>query len=243
MKLSTKSLMSNPMVFAHRGASGICFENTMSAFKEAARQGADGIELDIQLTADGVPVVVHDVDLFRISGIRKRVAECHLSELQRIKIGRKFLRSIKGHCIPTLREVVSFCELKQLALNIELKETVSERPEILHEIIDLAMLLDRVHLSSFDPEILKKAKGLEPNLETALLVKRKTTDWNQLEKYDFVNGFHFHKRFLKEPYSSALIASGKKLRVYGMTGKEMIAVQPPSYIDGWITDFPGRFKK
>lgn len=240
--MSTKYLMSNPMVFAHRGASGVCFENTMQAFKEAARMHADGIELDVQLTADGVPVVVHDKDLYRISGIRKRVSDLHFSELQRINIGNKFLRLFKGHRIPTLQEVVSFCELKRLALNIELKETVSERPEMLHKIIDIAMLSDSIHLSSFDPEILRKAKAIEPSIETALLAKRTTTDWNCLEKYDFVDGFNFHKRLLKEPYLGAMVASGKKLRVYGVTGKETITQQPPPYIDGWITDFPDRFK-
>ncbi|MFS0691122.1 glycerophosphodiester phosphodiesterase family protein [Sporosarcina sp. 179-K 8C2 HS] len=237
------SLMSKPTVFAHRGASGICFENTMSAFKEAVRQRADGIELDIQLTADGVPVVVHDVDLYRISGIRKRISSLHSSELENINVGRKYFRRFIGHRIPTLREVVSFCELNHLALNIELKETVSERPEFLKKIIDMAIMLDNVHISSFDPEILEKAKTMEQALETALLVKRKTTEWDCLENYHYVDGFNFHKRLLKEPYIGALIATGKKLRVYGVTGKEAIASQPPSYIDGWITDYPGRFKK
>ena len=54
--------MFNPIVFAHRGASGICFENTMKAFEKAVEQGADGIELDVQLTEDGVPFVIHDPD-------------------------------------------------------------------------------------------------------------------------------------------------------------------------------------
>lgn len=235
--------MSKPVVFAHRGASGVCFENTMRAFKEAARQNADGIELDVQLTADGVPVVVHDPDLYRVAGIRKRVSSLHFSELQSVKIGSKFLRLFNGHRIPTLQEAVSFCEMNRLALNIELKETVSERPEYLREIISMAMLLDNVHLSSFDPEILKKAKAIEPSMETALLVKRKEMDWGHLEKYDFVEGFNFHKRLLKEPYLGAMIASGKRLRVYGVTGKEAVALQPPAYIEGWITDFPDRFTK
>ena len=107
----------------------------------------------------------------------------------------------------------------------------------------MALVLDKVHLSSFDPAILEKAKAIEPKIETALLLKKKTTDWDRLEDYDFADGFHFHKRLCKEPYISALVASGKKLRVYGMTGKEAIAAAPPSYIDGWITDYPGRFKK
>jgi glycerophosphoryl diester phosphodiesterase len=234
--------MSKPFVFAHRGASGVCFENTMSAFKEAVRQKADGIEIDIQLTADCEPVVIHDSDLNRVAGIRKRISSFYLSELDNIRIGRKVFRNVYGHRIPTLREVISFCELNHLALNIELKETVSERPEILKEIIDMAMVLDNVHLSSFDPAILEKAKAIEPAIETALLLKKQTTDWERLEHYDFVDGFHFHKRLFKEPYIGALAASGKKLRVYGMTGKEAIATSPPSFIDGWITDYPGRFK-
>jgi glycerophosphoryl diester phosphodiesterase len=234
--------MCKPVVFAHRGASGICFENTMSAFKEAVRQKADGIELDVQLTADGVPVVVHDVDLYRIAGVRKQVSALHISELEDMKIGRGLFRRFIGHRIPTLREAVTFCELNRIALNIELKETVSERPEHLREIIDMAIMLDNIHISSFDPEILEKVKSMEPAIETALLIRRKTTDWNRLENYYYVDGFNFHKRLLKEPYISALIASGKKLRVYGMTGKEAIAIQPPPYINGWITDYPGRFK-
>ena len=231
------------MIFAHRGASGICFENTISAFEEAVRQKADGIEIDVQLTADGVPVIVHDVDLYRIAGIRRSISSLYLSELENIKIGKKFLRYLFGHRIPTLREIVSFCELNSVALNIELKETVSERPESLKEILEMAMVLDRVHISSFDPVLLIKAKAIEPTMETALLLKKKTTEWDRLDKYDFADGFHFHKRLCKEPYISPLVASGKKLRVYGMTGKEATAVSPPSFIDGWITDYPSRFNK
>ena len=201
--------MSKPVVFAHRGASGSCFENTMNAFKEAARQKADGIELDIQLTADGKPVVVHDSDLNRIAGIQKRVSSLYLSEIENIRVGRKFLRLVSGYRIPTLREVVSFCELNRLALNIEMKETVSERPEFLKEIIDMAMVLDNVHLSSFDPVILEKAKAIEPTIETALLVKKKTTEWERLETYDFVDGFHFHKRFLKIRIVALLLQVGR----------------------------------
>lgn len=243
LDVSTESLHYKPLVFAHRGASGVCFENTMSAFKEALRQGADGIELDVQLTADGIPVVIHDRDLYRLAGINKQISSFTVSELNGIKVGRKFIRSFCGHNIPTLSEVVSFCIMNNLALNIELKETVSERPEYLRDILDIALLLDNVHLSSFDGGILEKAKLMEPSLEVALLVKKKTTDWDDLGKYNFTDGFHFHKRLMVEPFMSSLINSGKKLRMYGVTGKEDIAQNPPHSINGWITDYPGRFKR
>ncbi|MDN4607770.1 glycerophosphodiester phosphodiesterase [Sporosarcina highlanderae] len=230
-----------PLVFAHRGASGVCFENTMSAFKEALRQGADGIELDVQLTADGVPVIIHDKDLNRVAGIRNPVSTLTLSELKEVKVGRKFFRKFNGHQIPTLSEVVSFCAINHLALNIELKETVSERPEYLRDILDMALLLDQVHISSFDAGILEQVKMMEPSLEIAFLVKKKTTDWDDLGKYKFADGFHLSKSLMQEPYLSKLKNSGKILRVYGVTGKEDSVLNPSPSIIGWITDYPGRF--
>ncbi|WP_339250476.1 glycerophosphodiester phosphodiesterase family protein [Sporosarcina sp. FSL W8-0480] len=241
--MSTEPSHCKPLVYAHRGASGHCFENTMSAFKEALRQGADGLELDVQLTADGIPVVIHDEDLSRLAGINRPVSSFTYSELNGIKVGRRFFRNFCGHNIPTLSEVVSFCSMNNLALNIELKETVSERPEYLRDILDMALLLNNVHLSSFDVGILEKAKMMEPSLEIALLVKKKTTDWDNLGKYSFADGFHFHKRLMAEPYMSNLINTGKTLRMYGVTGKEDITQNPPPSINGWITDYPGRFKR
>ena len=80
-------------------------------------------------------------------------------------------------------------------------------------------------------------------METAFLIGKKSVDWNNLKQYSCADGFHFHKRLLKEPYLTNLIQSGKKIRVYGMTGTEPITFNPPSYIDGWITDYPDRFNK
>ncbi|MDW0117302.1 glycerophosphodiester phosphodiesterase family protein [Sporosarcina thermotolerans] len=240
--MSIESPNYKPLVFAHRGASGVCFENTMSAFKEALRQGADGIELDVQLTADGIPVVVHDKDLSRVAGIRKPISSLSLSELKGIKVGRKFIRNFAGHEIPTLSEVVSFCALNHLALNIELKETVSERPEYLRDILNMALLLDQVHISSFDAGILERVKMMESSLEIAFLVKKKTTDWDDLGKYHFADGFHLSKSLMQEPYLSKMVDSGKILRVYGVTGKEENIRNPAPSITGWITDYPGRFK-
>ena len=54
-------------IFAHRGASGYAPENTMDAFKLAVKQGAEGIELDIQLSKDGIPVVIHDETIDRVT--------------------------------------------------------------------------------------------------------------------------------------------------------------------------------
>ncbi|KAA0965997.1 glycerophosphodiester phosphodiesterase [Sporosarcina sp. ANT_H38] len=235
--------MFNPTVFAHRGASGICFENTMKAFEKAIDQGADGIELDVQLTEDGVPIVIHDPELSRLAGIRRSISFMTSAEMAEIRVGRKCRRIFFGHHIPTLIEVVTFCEKHSLALNVELKETVSDRPELIKLIIDIVSVVDDVHISSFDYRLLELVKEENERMETAYLIRKKSVDWTNLKQYSSADGFHFHKRLLKEPYLTNLIQSEKKIRVYGMQGTEAITFNPPSYIDGWITDFPDRFNK
>jgi glycerophosphoryl diester phosphodiesterase len=235
--------MFNPKVFAHRGASGKCFENTMSAFLEAYKQGTDGIELDVQLTEDGVPIVIHDADLRRLAGVSRKINSMTYAEIKKTQVGKKFIRSLFGHSIPTLLEVVAFCETYGISLNVELKETISERPESINDIISMLSDVKDVHISSFDYNLIQKVKKIDSRMETAFLVRKKGVDWNNLHRYIHADGFHLHKKLITEPYINKLIDTGKKIRVYAVTGIESITLNPPSYIDGWITDFPGEFIK
>ncbi|MBO0586395.1 glycerophosphodiester phosphodiesterase family protein [Sporosarcina sp. E16_8] len=235
--------MSNPTVFAHRGSSGIRFENTMKAFEKAVDQGAGGIELDVQLTEDGVPFVIHDPGLSRLAGTRKMISSMTSIELMRVRVGRRYRRLFCGYSIPTLIEAVSFCEKHRIALNVELKETVSDRPELIKMIVDIVSVMENVHISSFDYRLLEVVKRESERMETAFLIGKKSVDWTNLNQYSCADGLHFHKRLLKEPYLTNLLQSGKKIRVYGMTGTEPITLNPPPYIDGWITDYPNRFYK
>ena len=67
--------MNAPLIIGHRGASAVAPENTLAAFREAVAVGADGIEFDVRLTRDGVPVVIHDRDLRRTGGLPHRIAD------------------------------------------------------------------------------------------------------------------------------------------------------------------------
>lgn len=230
--------MYRPSVYAHRGASGQYFENTMQAFKAAYVQGADGIELDVQLTEDGVPVIIHDLDLVRLAGVRERISSMTYAEIQKLRVGRKYVRALSGHSIPTLYEVANYCETHGIGLNVELKETVSERPNSITQIIAIIADLENIQVSSFHYHLLERVKEVEPRIETAFLVRKKGVDWDNLNQYTNADGFHFHKRLLIEPYISNIISTGKKIRVYGVTGKEKYISDAPSYIDGWITDYP-----
>ena len=109
----------------------IRFENTMKAFEKAVEQGADGIELDVQLTEDGVPFVIHDPGSIKACWHSENDFIHDKCRNRENSSGRKYRRLLCGHRIPTLIEAVSFCEKHGLALNVELKETVSDRPELI----------------------------------------------------------------------------------------------------------------
>jgi glycerophosphoryl diester phosphodiesterase len=167
---------SGPWAIAHRGASRDRPENTIAAFDEALRQRCDAIELDLQLTRDGIPVVYHDRTLHKITGRRHRVATRELSELLRLDAGAWFHRRFAGQRIPTLTEVLArysarthlFIELKLRsghATRLRLARTVAE-------IVRQAGATDRVHLLCFDLELLEEATRTAREVRTVLNVGR-----------------------------------------------------------------------
>ena len=122
--------MNRTEVFAHRGASGYAPENTLEAFQLAIKQGADGIELDVQLSKDGVPVVIHDETVDRVTGQTGFVKDFTLQELKdMVVLGERFTAYPDAR-IPTLREVLDAVRPSGIEVNIELKTGIIWYPEI-----------------------------------------------------------------------------------------------------------------
>src|SRR5512145_3180337 len=95
----------HPFIFAHRGASAHAPENTLAAFQLALAQHADGIELDVKLTADGHVVVIHDPTIERTTGAKGRVKDMSLADLRSLDAGSFFAQTFQREKIPTLEEV------------------------------------------------------------------------------------------------------------------------------------------
>lgn len=156
---------------AHRGASGLAPENTLAAFREAVRIGADGIECDIHATQDGVYVVCHDGEIDRTSSGQGRIAEQTLEQLRRYDFGSWKDPRFAGETIPTLEEMLGV--VRDLSvINIEVKDLRDNTPEDLeafHRILERHEVLDRVLISSFQMEILVHLKRQYPALRTAYL--------------------------------------------------------------------------
>ncbi|HEU4932855.1 MAG TPA: glycerophosphodiester phosphodiesterase family protein, partial [Pyrinomonadaceae bacterium] len=113
--------MNTPLIIGHRGASAVAPENTMAAFREAIAVGADGIEFDVRLTRDGVPVVIHDRDLRRTGGLPHRVADLNSSELAKIGVGSWFARSFANETVPSLAELFTLFQSNNSTLYLEMK--------------------------------------------------------------------------------------------------------------------------
>jgi glycerophosphoryl diester phosphodiesterase len=82
--------MKTPLIIAHRGASAVAPENTIAAFRRAIEVGADGVEFDVRLARDGVPVVIHDSTLERTAGLKRGVSDLTSEELSQIDVGSWF---------------------------------------------------------------------------------------------------------------------------------------------------------
>ena len=145
--------MSNTKVFAHRGASGYAPENTLEAFALAIRQGADGIELDVQLSSDGIPVVIHDETIDRVTDKTGYVKDYTLQELKELTVLKDRFPAYNQSKIPTLKEVLEAVKPSGIQVNIELKTGIYWYPDIekkVAEIVEETGMKDRIVYSSFN---------------------------------------------------------------------------------------------
>jgi glycerophosphoryl diester phosphodiesterase len=174
-----------PLVVGHRGASAIAPENTLAAFRRAFADGADGLEFDVRLARDGVPVVIHDATLRRTALRAGAVASLASDELSETDVGSwfnlkhtKLARAEYAHeRVPTLVDVFNLAGERESVLYVEMKfEAGEEFAPLAAEVVKLVReysLLSRVVVESFTLEAVKEVKRLAPEVRTAALFDRK----------------------------------------------------------------------
>jgi glycerophosphoryl diester phosphodiesterase len=145
--------MIRPFLWAHRGASAWAPENTLAAFSAAIECGADGIELDVHLARDGVPVVIHDETLERTTDGRGPVAWMTSQQLLQLDAGSWFSSDFVGESIPTLDEALKTFG-GQLRLNLELNDR--------YPFADIVV-------SSFNYDLLRRLRSVDKRLPVAVL--------------------------------------------------------------------------
>jgi glycerophosphoryl diester phosphodiesterase len=141
-----------PLVFAHRGGSALAPENTMDAFDNGLAHGADGLELDVHLSRDGVVVVHHDTTLDRTTSLRGPIADRAADELRRA-------------AVPTLGEVLARHREPRVIIELKVNREALARAAV--ETVRQASALDRVCFGSFGLRVLRAVRALEPTVATS----------------------------------------------------------------------------
>ena len=181
-----------PLIWAHRGASGYAPENTLESFQKAIDLGADGIELDVQLTKDDQIVVIHDETLGRTCEGTGWVKDDTLEELRRFNYNKAFPQ-VAHTDIPTLREVYELMKPSGLTINVELKTGIVFYEELERKVIELTKEMDmedKVLYSSFNHYTCVKLHELKPDAYVGFLYADGPIDMAEYAKKHGADALH-----------------------------------------------------
>lgn len=229
--------LDNPVeVTAHRGYSAVYPENTIPAFKGAIQVGADWAELDVQQTADGEVIVMHDSNLKRTTGLDKEVWQVTWDEIKDLDNGSWFDKKYQTVRIPTLEEVLKVCRGK-IHLNIEIKPSGHDKD--LEE--QVAKLLKKYHMrdtcvvSSLKYDSLRKIKQADDSIETAYITSVSYGNFTDLE---YADGYSVESTLLSKGFVNKAQKAGKQIYVWTVNSEERLENVVGMGIDNVITDDP-----
>lgn len=163
-----------PSLYVHRCGGALAPENTVAGLYIAGRLGCRAVEFDVMLSADGVPVVIHDETLDRTAGRPGQVSGMSAAELLAVDVGQKFHPAFVGEMLPSFEAVLSVCAGLGLVANVEIKPAVGvevETGRVVGEVLARRGAELQVLLSSFSADALKAAAQRVPDLPRALLAE------------------------------------------------------------------------
>ena len=230
--------------FAHRGFSGCYPENTMLAFEKAVEAGADGIELDVHLSADGVPVIIHDEWTDRTAGVPGTVKDMTLAELQELDVSATFRGQYGVNRIPTLEEYLALAKESGILTNIELKTSVFTYPgieETVLELIDRFGLRSRISISSFNHYSVLHMQELAPDMTYGFLEESRLIDMIAYCAANHVQAVNPEFHMVDEAFMAAANAHGIAVNVWTVNELEDMNKMKELGVATVIGNFPDRF--
>ena len=231
-----------PLVIAHRGASRRAPENTLEALRQALEEGADGVELDAKLTADGAVIALHDPTLERTTDGRGRPGDLTLEQIRRLDAGSWKGIPFRGARIPTLEEI--FADLGQrLLFNVELTNYQTPEDGLVEHVVGVvkAMRMEsRVLLSSFFRRNLAEARRMAPEIPLGHLVgptRLTVADWWKGGDVS-TEAIHPFQAFAARDTVRRWHAQGRRVIVYAVNDAVRMRYLLGIGVDGMITDDP-----
>lgn len=224
----------NVQIAVHRGDTSNAPENSLPALISAIDKGFQVVELDVQLTKDGVAVLNHDSDLRRMTGLKKRVADMNFNEVQQLYIGM----DANGYPIhiPSLSSVLAEAQ-GRIKLLLDLKPNGAPSEALAEEVVRLikeAGVEEEVRVQSFDGEVLGRIRELAPEIKIGRILFFALGDLSVLD----VDFYTIEQVMLTDFLVNQAHADGREVWVWTVNSRRDMKEVLKYPIDGIITDYP-----
>ena len=236
------------MIAGHRGAAGLAPENTLVAFRKGAEAGATWIEIDTQLSADLVPMIVHDKTVQRCSNGQGIVRELTQQQLQALDAGQWFDSAFIGEKIPTLAQALAECLKLNLGLNLEIKVHDEKEADLLVEkaldvVREYQFPLDKLIVSSFSIRALRACQRLYPECKRGFICE--TFMGNILDIVDGLElySIHLDHKLVTPAQAYVITEAGLELNIWTLNDPRKYKKFKKLGVDKIITNFPDRFEQ
>lgn len=225
------------LVTFHRGDCTVAPENTLPAFRSAILKGGDRIELDVQMTSDGVVVVTHDSNLKRCTGKNAKVYDLTYAEVAQLDAGRWFSSRFADTRIPTLEQVLQLCR-GRIGLNVEIKPSAATpalEAETVRLLREYGFDSSNCVITSQSYETLHKVKALAPEYPTGYILALGVGNYYDLPDADF---FSVETTFITSGMVNAVHLRGKTVSAWTIDREKVATHMLELGVDDLITDKP-----
>ena len=234
-----------PPVIGHRGAAAYAPENTLAGLRKAKALGCRWVEFDVRLTADNLPVLLHDNRLERTTDGRGRVSALSLAAVRRHDAGRWFHSSFAGERVPTLEEAVILLAELGLGANVELKAARGKEAAtggVVAELVARTWPADPAHLliSSFQQGALAAARDRAPHIARGILFRRVPKNWRKVAAGLGCVTIHADQQRLRPAMISEIRRAGYPLLAYTVNDPERAEILFDFGVKSVFSDVPDR---
>ncbi len=225
----------SPEITAHRGSSARAPENTIAALEAAIEDGADYAEIDVQETADGIVVMLHDADLNRLAGVNWKIWETNYADLASLDVGSWFAPEFAGQGIATLKDAIEVAR-GRIGLNIELKYNGHD-VHLAERVVDVLRetdFIDQVLVSSLELRGLREVESLNNRIETGFIVASAIGNLNRIN----VDFFAASTSFASSGRVASWQRNGKDVHVWTVNSRSEMSRFIEMGVDNILTDYP-----
>ncbi len=243
----TGGLLLDTRVIGHRGAAAYAPENTLAGLREARRRGCRWVEIDVRLTRDGVPVLMHDPALDRTTSGRGKLDTHDATSVARLDAGGWFAESFRNEPPPRLEEALDLLRELGLKVNLEIKPTTGS-PRAKADAIGRTLRADRRHrevvrvISSFSEEILEGLRESLPEIPRGLLLRRPEGDWPTAVRRLRCASVHLWHGMVAPEVIATARREGVKVLAFTVNSPERARELFSLGVDAVITDVPDRIE-